>query len=83
MGKAKARKRQPNDSYFFVELVDKHSERRCALGNFWGASQSEAIDQARASYPGLFASMETNTWAVQAKETAPPRPVARPDLFSG
>lgn len=65
---AKLKKRQPTDSEYFVELVDRHSDRRVAVGNFWGASSHAAIEQAQKKFPGLFAGMETHSWRTQAME---------------
>jgi len=61
------RKRREGDREFFVRLLDDKSGARVAVGNFWAASESEAVTMAENEYPGLFHGLETHTWRVQAE----------------
>ena len=64
---AKRRKRREGDREFFVRLYDSNSQARVAVGNFWAATESEAVEMAEREFPGLFSNLVTRTWSAQAE----------------
>ena len=61
------RKRHDGDREFFIRLFDEHSNARVAVGNFWAATETEAISLAEREFPGLFSNLGTRTWKAQAE----------------